>query len=776
MSFNFRNLSVVILSVLGLHFTANAQERTLGTWKAFMPYANCFGVFDAGDRVYSIGVKSVFTYEKATGVVQTYDKASGLSDIGIKTAAYDITTHALVIAYDNSNIDIIYNNTDVYNIPEIKNKNTTSAVSINDISFYNGDAYVSSDIGISVISLTRKEISNTYIIGANGNQVKVYSAATDGTTIYAATDEGVKHASYNSGNLQNFNNWFLYTVIDSLPARKATRVSTFGGKAYAVIGSNNTDTLYEFNGAQWAYKYSETSNSFTSLWPGGNNLYFTIQGNVITNGKNGKIDVNGVVTISQAFHPRPMGWFENGGTNWEADLYAGLIKNNNGNQESIVPNGPYSTRVADVEVENGTLYVCSGGADDIWAPLFIKDGFYVYKDNTWTNYNLYTNAELDTFPAILAAVDIPEKNTVYLASFLRGLGLFDKTSKKITIINKDNNFAYNSLFELTSNTTLDTRISAIAKDRYNNLWMCNAGANRQIKLLKNTGEWRDYAVPFNFGLMKKIVIDQNDQIWAPLRTTGSGLLVWSYNQTIDDPSDDVSKVLYTGNGLPDANVYCLAEDKEGNMWVGTEQGIAVFYCAGSVLTTNGCNADQIKVERDGYIGYLFGTESVRAIAVDAANRKWIGTTNGLWLISDDGKRELLKFNTDNSPLPANQITDIAINNITGEVFIGTSQGLVSYQGDAIAECTDCDGALVYPNPVKPDYAGPIAIKGLTENAYVKITDISGTLIYQGRANGSQMIWDGKGYNGARAKSGVYLVFSSSDLGKERRVAKILLSN
>jgi len=779
MSFNFSKTLVAFVLIFSFATHSFSQERTLGTWKAFMPYANCFGVFDAGDKVYAIGIKSVYTYEKNTGVIQTYDKASGLNDIGVKIAAYDPASHALVIAYDNSNIDIIYNGTDVYNIPEIKNQNSVSAVNINGISFYNGDAYISSDIGITVINMVRKEISNTYIIGANGGQVKVYSAATDGVNIYAATDEGVKHADYNSTNLQNFNNWSLFSLADSLPKKKATYVATFNNKAYAVIGTNNTDTLYEFNGTYWSYKYSDLNNTFSSVSANSNTLYFTTQGNVVTDGKNGKIDASGNVSANLAQHPRPTGWFEGNGTNWEGDLYVGLIKNNNGNIETIVPNGPFSTRVSDLEIENGVLYVSSGGADDIWAPLFIKDGFFVYNNSSWTNYNLYTNPELDTFPGIVAIVDIPEKNQVYLASFLRGLGVFDKTTKRVTIINKDNNLLYNSFFELTSNTTLDTRLSAMAKDKYNNLWICNAGADKAIKLLKNTGDWAQFRIPYNYGLMKKIVIDQNDQLWAPLRTLGAGLLVWSYNQTIDDPSDDVSRVLYTGagaGGLPDANVYCLAEDKDGNMWVGTEQGIAVFYCAGSVLTQNGCDADQIKVERDGYIGYLFGSESVRAIAVDAANRKWIGTTSGLWLISDDGKKELLKFTTENSPLPDNQITDIAINDITGEVFIGTSKGLVSYQGDAIAECTDCDGALVYPNPVKPDYSGPIAIKGLTENAYVKITDISGTLVYQGKANGSQMIWDGKGYNGARAKTGVYLVFSSTDLGKERKVAKILLTN
>jgi ligand-binding sensor domain-containing protein len=275
------------------------------------------------------------------------------------------------------------------------------------------------------------------------------------------------------------------------------------------------------------------------------------------------------------------------------------------------------------------------------------------------------------------------------------------------------------------------------------------------------------------------MFDSYGQLWIPIRSVSQGLLVWDYNNTPDDPTDDKSRILNTGKGnggLPESVVYSIAEDKDRNVWVGTGSGVAVFYCPGSVLSQNGCDADQIKVERDGFVGYLFGSEQVRAIAVDAANRKWIGTTNGVWLVSADGKEELLRFTVENSPLPSNQVTDIAINDKTGEVIIATLGGMASYQGDAVAQCTDCEDALVYPNPVRPDYDGPIAIKGLIEGAYVKIIDVSGTLVFQGRANGSQMIWNGKGYNGNRAASGVYTVISSTDLGKERRVAKILLMN
>jgi hypothetical protein len=220
----------------------------------------------------------------------------------------------------------------------------------------------------------------------------------------------------------------------------------------------------------------------------------------------------------------------------------------------------------------------------------------------------------------------------------------------------------------------------------------------------------------------------------------------------------------------------MTSDKEGNVWVGTDVGIATFYCTGSLFYTPGvvgCDATRIKVDQGGYIGYLFSTEIVQAIAVDGADRKWVGTTNGVWLISADGTAQLLHFNKDNSPIPNNSITDISVDQQTGEVWIGTADGLVSYQGDAIRGGETKGTALVYPNPVKSDYNGPIAIKGLVDNAYVKITDIAGILVYQGRANGGQMIWNGQGYSGNKVSTGIYMVYADADDGSQHNVAKII---
>jgi hypothetical protein len=249
---------------------------------------------------------------------------------------------------------------------------------------------------------------------------------------------------------------------------------------------------------------------------------------------------------------------------------------------------------------------------------------------------------------------------------------------------------------------------------------------------------------------------------------------------ITTPTDDKAIAFTTSVGsgaLPSEFINDLVEDLEGDIWLATAAGIGVFYCSSSVLSSsNRCDAQKILVQRDGYNEYLFEKQLVRAIAIDGANRKWVGTTSGLWLISADGKDEILNFNASNSPLPSSDIYDIAVDDKTGIVYIATEGGLVSYQGDATLGGEEHTDVLVYPNPVRPDYTGPIAVKGLVNDANIKITDVSGGLIWQGKANGGQAIWDGKNYNGEKAKTGIYLVYSLSNDGKEHYCAKIAFIN
>ena len=181
---------------------------------------------------------------------------------------------------------------------------------------------------------------------------------------------------------------------------------------------------------------------------------------------------------------------------------------------------------------------------------------------------------------------------------------------------------------------------------------------------------------------------------------------------------------------------------------------------------------------------LLETENVIDIAVDGANRKWIGTQNGVFLLSPSGEEQVDRFTVANSPLFDNNIVDIAVDQQTGEVFIGTAKGIISYQSDAVeGGRVHRSDILVYPNPVREDYEGPIAINGLARDAVVKITDVTGKLVFETNALGGQAVWNGRDYNGRRVQTGVYLVFSSSNARNtslnarpDAAVAKIMVIN
>jgi ligand-binding sensor domain-containing protein len=173
--------------------------------------------------------------------------------------------------------------------------------------------------------------------------------------------------------------------------------------------------------------------------------------------------------------------------------------------------------------------------------------------------------------------------------------------------------------------------------------------------------------------------------------------------------------------------------------------------------------------------YLLGTEEIKAIAVDGANRKWIGTaSSGVYLISEDGLETIHHFTAENSPLLSNAIQSIAINEKTGEVFFGTGSGLISYQSDAIEGGNRFENVHAYPNPVRPEYSGVITITGLVADTQVRITDVNGNLVYETISNGGVATWDGCGISGERVTTGVYFAQCVSPNGKYKHITKILV--
>ena len=154
----------------------------------------------------------------------------------------------------------------------------------------------------------------------------------------------------------------------------------------------------------------------------------------------------------------------------------------------------------------------------------------------------------------------------------------------------------------------------------------------------------------------------------------------------------------------------------------------------------------------------------------------MATKNGAWLISAEGDKVIYRFTEENSPLLSNDVKGIAIDGKTGEIFFATSNGICSFRSTATQGGETNNNVLVFPNPVPPGYGGTIAIRGLVDNAIVKITEMDGRLVYQTRALGGQAVWDGKDYKGRKISSGLYLVLVSDDGRKENLATKIIFIN
>ena len=777
----------LIVSLFFALFTslASAQGIGIGEWRDHLPYTNAKTLTEAGDRIYCASEEGLFYYSKTETTVEKLSKVTGLSDIGFSTINYDTPTNTLVVAYNNANIDLIQDNR-IINIPDIKRKIIPGNKVINKIFLKDNYAYLACGFGIVVLDLIKKEIKDTYYIGPNGDYINVTDITCDGNEFYASTGGGIYHASVNASNLANYNFWSKYSSLPELPVTEPpstyNAIEYHNGKVYANLNMPAAhDTLYVFDGSTWTYFDTINYPDVKSMTELHNKM-------VICGNGYAMVYTNDSDTI---FH-RIFQYFglQNTGANpnqafatetmdvWIADGGQGLVKNSDiWNYVAIYPNGPRFATAYDMSVENSNLWVASGGVDIAWGPKYERKGLASYINNSWnTIYPVDDNGN-GVNDLIRVAVDPVNSSRVFAGSWING-------------VVEINNNEQTAMHDTTLPSTLQhlngipwIRIGGLDFDMNGNLWIGNSNVNTPISVLKTDGTWKRFnpGNAFNQNLVGDLIVDSYNQKWL-MRPDASGLLVFNDNYTIDDTNDDCYKKLTSSvgqGGLPSNYVYSIAEDLDGEVWVGTNKGIAVFYSPGEICSNSGSNYDaqQILIEQDGYAQYLFETEIVSAIAVDGGNRKWIGTQNaGVFLMSADGTEELLHFTEENSPLFANNILSIAIDHLTGEVFIGTQKGIISYKGEATGGGEEFYDVYAYPNPVHHDYDGLIAIKGLAKDADIKITDISGKLMYATKALGGQAVWNGKSFDGNKAATGVYLVFASNEDGSQTHVTKILIIN
>ena len=307
--------------------------------------------------------------------------------------------------------------------------------------------------------------------------------------------------------------------------------------------------------------------------------------------------------------------------------------------------------------------------------------------------------------------------------------------------------------------------------------MANYGGNQNLHVIKKDGTWKSFTIPFPLSesAVADIIVDDLNQKWI-ISPNGQGLICFNNGNSIDNNNDYQWKWYRTGSGngnLPSNSVNTIIKDKNSFIWIGTSRGVGIIQCPQEIFSSQGCEAILPVVQQDNFAGYLFRDEEVQTMAVDGADRKWVGTKNGVWLISPDAEKTIYRFTSANSPLPDDDVRKIAIDQNTGEVYFSTAKGIVSFRSTATETSASSSSVLAFPNPVPPGYTGTIAIRGLPNNSIVKITEPNGRLVFQTRALGGQAVWNGKNYKGQTIASGVYLVLVSTDDRQEKLVTKIV---
>jgi sugar lactone lactonase YvrE len=759
---------VLVLLLLSSSLLLSGQGP-VGSWQDHLSYSTSRSLAGGDEKIYSSAGASILEYDIPSKSISSLSRVSGLNETLISTMAWCEKENSLIIVYKNTAIDIVRKGV-INNIPDIKNKYIPGLKEIYSVSITGSRALLSCSFGIVVIDVAHRYVVDTWRPGPDGDSNEVYETTLAGNTIYAATARGVFSAPLNRTGLSYFGNWDKLTALSS-PDSRYTKI-TLSGDALFICEPGvlpDSDSLFLFVPGQYATLVrTEPGGNIRSLDAGEGYVCISSSSSIIMLSPDGTLirEISGYGWASTNA-VRTMSY---GGSLWIADASSGLVSTNDFYSfKSYTIPGPYTNNVADIHFAGDNFYVTGGTVDNAWGNVYRPLQVFCGTGNTWKSIILYGSADRDA----MRVLSDPEDNSHFFVSSW-GNGLYE--FKDGEVINNYNQ--YNSPLASINPGENYTRICGLAFDRSGNLWMTQSGVPGILKALKRDGSWISTSLSLNIPVAGDMVIDENGYIWI-IMPRGYGMLVYDPGGTPDVISDDKYVVLQVEDteGHVLNNLYSIAEDSERNIWVGTDMGPAVYYNPEKAFSS-ALKATRIKIPRNdgsGLADYLLGTETITSIAVDGADRKWFGTmSSGAYLMSEDGRKELLHFTSADSPLLSDNIVKISINDQTGDVWFGTSEGIVSFRGEATAGKEDYSSMYVFPNPVREDYEGLVTITGLVEGSSVKITDISGNLVYETTSLGGQATWDLRNYRSARVTTGVYLIFCSSDDGSLTKVTKLLI--
>ena len=755
-----------------------AQVET-GSWRLHTATMRALDIAQDDEFVYTAYENGLMKYHLASKEKTLLNKMNGLSDILLSCIYYDTLDQALYIGYKNGNIDKISGNT-VINIPAIKLASISGSKKINRFYRFGTTVYIAIDFGVVLVNPLKNEIKDTYY-PSNSVQPIVDIEIKD-QQILALSPSKLFIGNIGDVLLPSPQGWTQDMRVPMVFNSTYAAIEKVNEEVFVLQKSNafGNDTILKLTLTEFVYfDYYSTGLEISNLTQHENKLDVLADGALLTYNSSGQLIESALsFYLGIYFRPNQMVVLENG-EKWMADEFSGPIRVIGGySYEKVTYPGPPRNDFYAMDWNKGKLAIASGRLE-FKSPGFLRHGYYLFQDENWsyndnTTLSQWQGIDIHDFIDISVNPKNPEEVAVSTYSAFpvsiintadNSCSVYDQTNSPIQLSLAGNGWS------LASDVCYDTK---------GNLWVLNGWSDRPLVVKRADNTWSafDCGVEARNKYTTRMVSDKDQNLWFATET--NGLFGYNYSETIDNIGDDFHINLTTGDysgALPSENVTALAVDLDGELWIGTDAGFAVLYNTTGSFTANpgDYNAQRIKVRFEGNVEYVLGSTHITDIEVDGGNRKWMATAGaGLVLLSSDGSEIIKQFTKENSALISNNIYDIKMNQETGELFIITDLGLVSYRSDASQDDADYSSTKVFPNPVRPGYEGLITIQGIRYDSDVKVTDVSGNLIFKTTSNGGTATWDGKRVDGTKVESGVYLIWTATNEGSSNKVGKVVV--
>ncbi|MBP5994797.1 MAG: hypothetical protein KA736_03775 [Crocinitomicaceae bacterium] len=766
----------IYLFICLFSFVSRAQIGT-GTWKLHVSTSKAIDVVASENEVFTAYVNGMSIYNIDTEEHRLLTALNGLSDIEISCLYFDEVQNAVYIGYKNGNIDK-YKNGEIVNIPAIKLAQISVSKRINRFERNGIYVYAANDFSIVQLDASKNEVKETFY--PSNSTERIVDVAIYQDSIYALTPTQLLKGFLPNPILPDYSQWVRDIRLPYQTANKYTEMDLFNDRLVVLKKSDDY-------GADSVYRINASDLELVT------NLPFSVEINSINVVDNYlSVNIDGVINLynDNLQIPESYGagnfstWFSSSRTArnqsglWSADMKHGLVLYPSEISYQTYPiEGSKNNQFYAMDAQNGKLAIASGRINGS-SPGFTRNGVHFYQNANWellnvTNVTQWPESQIWDF--IDVAINPNDTSEVAMCTY---------SYLPLTLMNTSDTLVFtgaNSPIKPSSIGNGWSLVSDVLFDKRGNLWSLNGYSDQPLKVRDKTGAWYsfDCGPDAKNKFTTKMIQDFDEILWFATKT--DGIIGYQHNGTISDPSDDKMITLdegeFSGN-LPSIAVTALAADFDGELWIGTETGFAILYNSAAAFDAQpgDFNTQQVKINFEGNGEFVLGKTHITDIEVDGGNRKWMGTANGgIILLSADGSEILEQFTTDNSPIISNVIVDLQLNQETGELYIVTDKGLVSYRTNATYEDPEYSNVIVFPNPVKPNYFGPVTIQGIRYDSDVKVTDVAGNLIYRTTSNGGTATWNGQNLNGEKVPTGVYFIWTATNFdGRDRKVGKVMV--